>query len=202
MKTAVISQRVDEVRDYDEIRDALDEQWHKLFLRMDTALVPVPNMPETVENTLIRIHPDAIVLSGGNTPAAYGGTAAQRDRVDELLIRYALEHNVPLLGVCRGMQSVVLYFGGTLKKAEGHVAVSHKLVGEIRRTVNSYHGYCVDQPGEELQVIARTEQGSIEAVRHVCYPVYGIMWHPERVEGFDDADLVWIQEKLHLKEEQ
>lgn len=198
MKTVMISQRVDEIKDYDEIRDALDEQWHMLFYEMDAMLIPVPNMPETAANILKRVCPDAIVLSGGNTPAEYGGTAPQRDHTDEALIQYALETATPLLGVCRGMQSVALHFGSALKKVEGHVAARHKVVGEIQRTVNSYHGYSVDQISRELQVLARAEDGNIEAVQHTQYPVYGIMWHPERVTGFDKCDIAWIQEKLCL----
>ena len=40
MKLAVISQRVDEIKDYGEVRDALDEEWQQLFLQMNTALSP------------------------------------------------------------------------------------------------------------------------------------------------------------------
>mgnify|MGYP001078823289 CR=1 FL=1 len=125
MKAVVISQRVDEIKEYGEIRDALDEQWHKLFQKMNAVLLPVPNISENHALLLDRIKPDAIVLSGGNTPVNYGGTAPQRDKTDEALIRFAVEKGIPLLGVCRGMQSVALFFDSSLKKVEGHVAVKH-----------------------------------------------------------------------------
>lgn len=196
MKIVAISQRVDEISDYGEIRDALDEQWHKLFHKMGAVLVPVPNAPENVLFLLAQICPEAIVLSGGNSPTEYGGTAPQRDRTDEMLIHYAVEHSVPLLGVCRGMQSIALYFGSTLKVVEGHVALRHEIVGEIERMVNSYHSYAIDVLGDGLCVIASTKQGSIEAIRHVQYPIYGIMWHPERENAFDEADMKFITDKL------
>lgn len=198
MKLAAISQRADEIKEYGEVRDALDEAWQLFFLRMNTALAPLPNAPETVGEILKRLKPDAIVLSGGNNPVSYGGSAPQRDQTDEMLIQYAIEHNVPLLGVCRGMQSVALYFGGTLKKIEGHVAVLHELEGEIRREVNSYHGYAVDAPGEKIKITARAKDGTIEAICHERYPIYGIMWHPERVEGFSEIDIALIKQKLKL----
>lgn len=198
MKIAVISQRVDEIKDYGEIRDALDEAWQQLFLRLDTALIPVPNEPLAANEILRRVKPEAIVLSGGNNPVVYGGSAAQRDLTDELLIQYASEHNVPLLGVCRGMQSVALYFGGTLKKVEGHVAVQHEIEGETGRKVNSYHGYAVDDPGKNIRILSRTKDGTIEAICHKEYRIYGIMWHPERVKGFSEDDLDLIRDKLQL----
>lgn len=196
MKVVIISQRVDEIKNYGEVRDALDEQWHRLFQKVGAILIPMPNVMEGGAEILKRVRPDAIVLSGGNTPAKYGGTAPQRDQVDELLIQYAVKNSVQLLGVCRGMQSIVLHFGGSLKKVEGHVAVKHKIVGEIQRVVNSYHTYAVDRQGQELHVMAWTEQGDIEAVRHVRYPIYGIMWHPERGAAFDEEDISFMKKML------
>lgn len=198
MKIAVISQRVDEIKDYGEVRDALDEAWQQLFWHMNTALVPMPNAPQVVKEVLERLKPDAIVLSGGNNPVSYGGSAPQRDLTDELLIQYAIDHAVPLLGVCRGMQSVALYFGSTLKKVEGHVAVRHEIEGETVREVNSYHGYAVDVPGEHIKIASKAKDGIIEAIYHETHQIYGIMWHPERVKGFSKDDVNLIKEKLKL----
>lgn len=198
MKLVAISQRVDEVKDYKEIRDALDERWSKLFWQIDAMLIPMPNLPEGIRSILERLSPEAIVLSGGNNPVGYGGTAPQRDNVDEILIKYAVQHSVPLLGVCRGMQSVALYFGSLLKKIEGHVATKHEVFGEVNRIVNSYHSYTVDRLGEGLKVVAQTKKGEIEAIQHHDYQISGIMWHPERVDGFNSDDIKLIKEKLEL----
>lgn len=198
MKIVAISQRVDEIKDYREVRDALDEAWQGLFLKMDTALVPVPNAPQMLAVILERLRPDAIVLSGGNNPVAYGGTAPGRDKVDEELIRYAIEHDIPLLGVCRGMQSIALYFGGTLRKVEGHVAVWHDIDGEMSRKVNSYHSYAVDDPGKNVRIVSRAKDGVAEAICHEKYRIHGIMWHPERVEGFSAEDMEFIRDILEL----
>lgn len=198
MKIIVISQRVDEIKDYGESRDALDEQWHYLFREMGTAMLPIPNMPENVNVILERIRPNAIVLSGGNNPVQYGGAAPQRDRTDELLIRYAVENAVPLLGVCRGMQSIALYYGGTLKKVEGHVGVQHEVKGKIERIVNSYHSYAVEGVEDEFDILAWTKEGNIEAIQHKKHQILGMMWHPERVKGFDELDIKLIREKLKL----
>lgn len=198
MKLIVISQRIDEVKSYEEIRDALDEQWHVLFQKMNAILLPIPNAPDNLLPILDRVNPDAIVLSGGNNPVAYGGKTPQRDKIDQMLISYAVQRCIPLLGVCRGMQSIVLYFDGALKKVEGHVAVNHMIKGKFIREVNSYHSYAVDKLGNDFNILARDESGVIEAIEHQQYPIYGIMWHPERIKGFDQADIEWIREKLLL----
>lgn len=198
MKAVVISQRVDEIKEYGEIRDTLDEQWHKLFKKMNTVLLPVPNISENHALLLDRIKPDAIVLSGGNTPVKYGGTAPQRDKTDEALIRFAVEKGIPLLGVCRGMQSVALFFDSSLKKVEGHVAVKHTVYGEVSREVNSYHSYAIDQLGSKLEILAKDGNGIIEAIKHQQYAIYGVMWHPERVKGFHVEDIRLIKEWLKL----
>lgn len=198
MKLIAISQRVDEIKGYNEVRDALDEQWHSLFLKMNAALVPMPNMPESAGVILEQLQPEAIVLSGGNDPVEYGGTAPGRDKVDSMLIQYAVDNEIPLLGICRGMQSIAIYFGSSLKRVEGHIAVKHEIVGGINRVVNSYHSYAVDRLGKELNVFAKTKDGDIEAIQHCSRQIFGMMWHPERVDGFDELDLKLIAEKLKL----
>lgn len=192
MKIIAISQRIDEIKDYGETRDALDEKWSELFARLDASLVPLPNFPQAIPAILERLKPDGIVLSGGNTPVKYGGNAVNRDRTDEMLIDYAVSHRIPLLGICRGMQSIALYFGSTLKTVEGHVATKHRVYGNICREVNSYHGFSIDCTGNDLAVVAADKNGNIEAIIHKFHPIYGMMWHPERENPFspDDIELI------------
>ena len=90
------------------------------------------------------------------------------------------------------MQSIALYFGGNLKKVSSHVRTRHELRGLILNNVNSYHEYEVDVLPDEFSVTARAEDGVIEAIRHKTLPIEGIMWHPEREEVFNHADIKLI----------
>ena len=54
MKIIAISQRMDEVKEYGEMRDALDEKWSELFASLDAALAPVPNFPQALPAILGR----------------------------------------------------------------------------------------------------------------------------------------------------
>lgn len=189
MKLIFVSQRIDEAASYAERRDALDQRWAVLLAEIGCAMLPVPNHPKTVGALLERVPPDGILLTGGNDPVVCGGNAPERDETDTLLIAYSLAHNVPLLGVCRGMQSVLLHFGGALERVSGHVAVCHDVSGAINRSVNSYHNWGAYQAPIDLEVLARAADGVVEAVRAKAYPVTGIMWHPERAAPFAQADI-------------
>ena len=191
MKRVLISQRVDVIESYRERRDALDQRWAELLWEAGCIGLPVPNHSPTLK-ALLKLFPvDGILLTGGNTHVKYGGAAPERDEVEELLISYSIRSNTPLLGVCRGMQSVVLYFGGTLHKVEGHVAVRHDL--STGRSVNSYHEYTPNILPDELTALAQTEDKKIEYIVHKKLPIAGIMWHPEREPSFVPADIELIQ---------
>jgi putative glutamine amidotransferase len=192
-KILFASQRVDSIKDYQERRDALDQRWAELFWQMGLLLQPVPNHAQTVTALLDKFHPDGILLTGGNDPVAYKGNAPERDEVDTLLIDYAVRNKKPILGVCRGMQSIIAHFGGTLKKIDGHIAVTHNVDGEINREVNSYHAYTVDTLPDVCRVLARSSDGTIESVQHITLPIMAMMWHPERVDPFSKDDLKLIR---------
>ena len=139
-----ISQRIDIYSDIGERRDALDGRWHKLLGCAGFRVLPVPNDENQVKLWLKDCPPSGIILSGGNTPSCYGGSAPERCKTDTILLDFAVKNKVIVLGVCRGMQSIALYFGGSLKKVDGHIQARHQLRGDIKSCVNSYHEYAVD----------------------------------------------------------
>ncbi len=180
---------MDIIADYGERRDTLDQRWAS-FLRETRALpFPVPNDYQSILEILKTAPPDGILLTGGNNPVKYGGNAPERDEIDALLIDYAVTYKVPLIGVCRGMQSIILYFGGSLKKTDGHIAVRHPVNGQLNQIVNSYHGLAPDIVPPCLEVIAYSKDGLVESVKHPSLPIMAIMWHPEREKEFNKDDI-------------
>jgi putative glutamine amidotransferase len=131
-----------------------------------------------------------VLLTGGNTPVDYGGEAVEKDATDICLIDYAIKHKIPLVGVCRGMQSIVLYYGGELVRVERHSNVRHSVSffgTEIE--VNSYHDFGVTIEHTNLVQLAMSNDGVIKAVRDPLKLVFGIMWHPERERPFQVRDV-------------
>ena len=146
---------------------------------------------------------DALLLPGGiDVSASFYHQDADEfsdyydgflDIEEFLLIDAFMQKKKPILGICRGMQMLQVYFHGSL---EPHFdTISHQqdhlhIVQLAKKTylrqlytkellVNSYHHQRVTEIAPELIVDAFCKDGTIEAFHHPIYPVLGIQWHPE-----------------------
>jgi putative glutamine amidotransferase len=186
LKLVAISQRVDAFPERHETRDALDQRLAALVAICGYIPVPVPNaLGGTLRAWLTVVQPAAVVLSGGNDL----GRCAERDDTELALLAHAHERQLPVLGICRGMQMMAHWAGTGLHLVIGHVRTRHRLLGHISAEVNSYHGYSLSACPEGFEVLARSEDGEIEAIRHLSLPWEGWMWHPEREENFVPGDV-------------
>lgn len=102
----------------------------------------------------------------------------------------------PVFGICRGLQTLNVHFGGTLyPHLRDHPYSKHMtdLVHEISFTnaegniaeqrVNSFHHQAIRILGEGLESLAEDDgDGIIEAIRHETLPIYAVQWHPERLD--------------------
>jgi anthranilate synthase component 2/putative glutamine amidotransferase len=171
-------------------------------------LPPLPEVDPDVVGVL-----DGLVLSGGGDvdPARYGadrhpstgGTSAVRDATEEALLRAALAADVPVLGVCRGMQVLNVALGGTLVQHlpevvghDGHrpepatfgrtcVRIEQdsllgRLLGE-ETDVACYHHQAIGTLAPDLVAVGRADDGTVEAVE-LRGPRFalGVQWHPEQ----------------------
>ena len=157
---------------------------------------------------------DGVVLTGGGDPdpALYGEepvpelgeVCVERDRQELFIARWAAEHGLPLLGVCRGMQVASVALGGALHQDlaragyrdiehyqdSGPPALAHtvrltgngllqRLFGE-RFRVNSYHHQAVKTLPGGLELLAEAPDGVPEAAQLKDHPFYFLVqWHPE-----------------------
>lgn len=192
-KCIAVTQRVEYVEASKERRDALSQEWAELAEICGFVPLILPNRLPTAGEIFQKIPPDGILLTGGNDI----GDAPERDETERFLIQRAAEARIPLLGVCRGMQMILNYFGTPLQKVEGHVRVEHPLSnGDV---VNSFHGWGTAECKEPLVPEAWSGDGILEAVRHQNYPwIRGIMWHPERYHPPRVRDVQFIKEVFRL----
>ena len=133
---------------------------------------------------------DGFILSGGDNV----GDDPLRDNTEKKIIEFAIAHNLPTFGVCRGMQAINNFFNGSVidSKNSKHVGKPHiiKIVNEriqqfLGKTiqVNSYHNNILTSKslGENLQEFAITDfDNTVEGIMHKNKPIIGVMWHPER----------------------
>lgn len=183
MKRILISQRRDYIKDRDETRDALDVRWAKILFELGFLPIPLCSELANQKDYIHLLKPDGILLSGGNDI----GAAPMRDSTESNVLDFAKKHELPVLGICRGMQMINHYCNGSLKTVSNHVATRHDLQGvwakkQGYQSVNSYHqqGIYTNTLGENLVALATASDHIIEAIEHNTLPWLGIMWHPER----------------------
>lgn len=177
--------------DRDETRDALDQRLIAWIIGCGFTPVPVPNgLSESISNWLMKLQPAALVLSGGNDI----GLCPERDETEMALLSHAKDLTLPVLGICRGMQIMAHWAGATLHPVTGHVRARHQLTGQIFTEVNSYHYHALSDCPSDFEVIALSEDGEIEAIRHLLLPWEGWMWHPEREPDFLQHDIQRIKD--------
>ncbi|MBI4322331.1 MAG: aminodeoxychorismate/anthranilate synthase component II [Chloroflexi bacterium] len=133
---------------------------------------------------LARMRPSHIVISPGPGDPTDAGVSL------EVITRFYRE--VPILGVCLGHQCIAHAFGGTVVRAprlmHGKTSgIIHDGQGILRGvpspfTATRYHSLIVDGPiPPELVVSARTAEGEIMGLRHACYLLEGVQFHPESI---------------------
>jgi len=166
---------------------------------------------------------DAFVLTGGHDvmPSAYRGPVdhrtitevdPRRDDFERGAIDRALKSEIPVLGICRGLQIANVHFGGTLlpdieeagfrshrsdpngERRHDVVLEQESLIGTIGRSatgnVNTSHHQAADGVGSGLIVSARSDDGIIEALElqgsHASPFFLLVQWHPERMADFEN----------------
>jgi len=175
--------------EYPELRDALDVRYSSYFASLGINILPISNNPNTTKQILDKVKPEGIILSGGNDLNEF----AVREHTEDKLIEFCIKKNKPIIGICRGAQKLNQYFGGSANKIQGHVGTLHEIWDHRERlsaSVNSFHNYgiCKHTLSAELLPICYSNDGSIEAFRHIDMPILGVMWHPERM---NDACVVF-----------
>lgn len=153
------------------------------------------------------------VLSKAEPVALVETTDRSRDDFEFALLDSAMDHHLPVLGICRGLQLTNVYLGGTLiadlphSGFPAHTAASgapelrhsvtvapgsllHAVVGSTQGEINSYHHQAVLRPAEQLVVSARSADGVPEAMewkhREGRPFLLLVQWHPERMTGRTD----------------
>ena len=152
------------------------------------------------------IHPKAFGRSDG--VAQTEGVDERRDNFEFKVIEKALAQRMPVLGICRGMQSLNVYCGGTLyldlesggysrhhEEMEKRTGIKLRLknesmlaaiVGKNLGEVNSFHHQGVERVGKGLAVCARSDDGVIEAMewadKNEAPFLLLVQWHPERMK--------------------
>ncbi|SHK36284.1 membrane dipeptidase [Xylanibacter ruminicola] len=180
--------------------------------------VPVVIPPVADKHVIINTleHIDALILSGGGdiNPLWAGeepspklhGINQERDLPELLIARLAYNRQIPMLGICRGIQTLATAFGGKVSQDISDVAtIKHSqdadrseathsvtidedstlfnIYKEEKVMVNSFHHQAVAEAGDKFRVVAKSADGIIEAIESAEFKsILGVQWHPECLE--------------------
>ena len=200
---------------YSDIDATVRDRYYKQIINAGGVPVIIPPIADTaiVADTLEKV--DGILLTGGGdyNPLWCGEEPSpklhninkERDAAELILTRLAYNKQIPMLGICRGIQTLAMALGGhvaqdissqaTIKHSqdadreeathsviieEGSILFSiyHNRIGSL--PVNSFHHQAVDNPGSLFRATAHSKDGIIEAIESTEYKnVMGVQWHPE-----------------------
>ncbi len=160
---------------------------------------------------------DGVLFSGGVdvNPVLYGEEKQfdsveiddERDAFEKALFAAVYPKGTPILGICRGIQSINVFLGGTLHQhIEGHRqdvggemrthaitiaegSMFHRICGKTSVMVNTFHHQTVKEPAPGLLVDAVGPDGHIEALHSAAHPfLFAVQFHPEIYNACDDDD--------------
>lgn len=189
-------------------------------------LLPLSDNPDNWEAYVDSF--DGFVFTGGQdvAPSLYhrektplcGYQAPQRDAQEIGMLKLLLERDKPVLGICRGIQTMNVAAGGTLhqhlpedapspvvhaQQKPFHIphhqvdilegSLLYRSIGLTRLSVNSMHHQAVDDPAPGFTVSARAEDGLAEAIEHPDKRFFlGVQWHPEHLwQCYDSSRRLW-----------
>ncbi|MGK7391113.1 MAG: gamma-glutamyl-gamma-aminobutyrate hydrolase family protein [Candidatus Cyclobacteriaceae bacterium M2_1C_046] len=124
-----------------------------------------------------------------------------RDELEFGLLKEAVNRNLPIIGICRGMQLINIHFNGSLHqdiknfyvevpqvtsifpKKTILIAPDSCLAGVLKTLdckVNALHNQAIKEPGEGIVIVAREPNDVVQGIEHTGFPfVIGVQWHPE-----------------------
>ncbi len=191
----------------------LAESYYKSVAKAGAVPVIIPPLADTdvIINTLEKI--DGLILSGGGDyDPRYAGEEAdpklgevnpERDLPELLITRLAYNRQIPILGICRGIQTLAMALDGKVRQDITDIAtinhsqneersiathqisiekdsILHQLYNKTQISVNSFHHQAVCDCGERFRVTATSEDGIIEAIESREFKsIMGVQWHPE-----------------------
>ncbi|MFW5774940.1 MAG: anthranilate synthase component II [Chitinivibrionales bacterium] len=130
---------------------------------------------------VVRQAPSYVVISPGPKDPAAAGISIK--------LILSIYKQIPVLGVCLGMQCINEAFGGKTVRAplpmHGKVSsIEHTGVGLFQgvsqpATVARYHSLAADDVSRELSVTAKTSDGVVMGLSHTSFPLHGVQFHPE-----------------------
>ncbi len=108
----------------------------------------------------------------------------EMDLLDQKIIEFCIKEKKTLLGICRGIQSINVFLGGSLKQNILNHSNENHFIQKNQKyyLVNSFHHQSIHHLAKDLNIVATSLDGEIEVVQHKSLPIYGVQFHPELMD--------------------
>ena len=133
-------------------------------------IIPLPNLIKVPD-----IDYDCLILTGGPD-------SISRNQTENLMYDHAVSKGVPVIGICHGAFAIADINSSDFNRISGHVDADIKITMEGKKhTVRCYHSQNIKTLSDEFIVTSYDQDGNIHSFQHKVLPIYGIVWHPERM---------------------
>ena len=196
-----------------QAKQFINEAYINSVVRADATpiVLPIIQDEEAIQAQVDML--DGLIVTGGidvnplfynENPLPLQKTSSlERDQYELKLLEYADKKQIPIFGICRGIQIMNVYFKGTLyqdisysnkqvlkhtqdEKRENYSHTieieSNSFLSDIfkeKANVNSFHHQAIKDVAPNFRVVARARDGIIEAIQHETRPIYAVQFHPE-----------------------
>jgi len=186
MKNFIISSQIFEDQ-HGTMLTSYDVDTLEMLNKLNILITPV-NISNKINKHLLMNADGLFLMGGGNiNKIERKKTNKIRDEFEKKLFRYFKKQNKPIIGICRGFQNIVNFYGIKLHKIEDHVRTNHHIKINNSRfikykslNVNSYHNLAIKNLPKNFSIISKLEDGSIEIAEHKKKNILCFMFHPER----------------------
>jgi len=181
MKKIGTTQRLIKLNESDTY-DALDNNLFKYFRKLDFELIPIPNFygllneDQELHDWIDQNKIEKFLLSGGGDPYKLD----ERFYLEKRILDYSKTNLLPVFGICRGLERMILHEGGELTEISGHVNQEIDFMGEISGKFKCFHELSISKLPKMFQILSESPDKSIEAIKHRTFAWEACMWHPER----------------------
>ena len=219
---------------YGDLTCKLAETYYKSVWKAGGVPVIIPPLSDTdsIINTLE--HVDGLLLSGGadfnplyvgeEPQSKLSGINSERDLPELMITQLAYNRQIPILGICRGIQTLALALGGkVMQDISGATQLKHSqdadrsepthtvcveegstlfnIYKETTLYVNSFHHQAVCEAGDKFRVTAKAPDGIIEGMESTEYKsIIGVQWHPECMDEGQPLFQWLVQEATQYRE--
>jgi gamma-glutamyl-gamma-aminobutyrate hydrolase PuuD len=153
--------------------DCLEHGWQQLL--SGHTHFSIANNPEQDFEKLVK-DLDFIIFTGGDASPI-------RLKTEIRLLTECYKQNKPILGVCHGALLINQLEEGINAECEGHYNTKHNVIMNKKvYTVNSHHQNKILSLPQNFEIVAITKEGDIEAFKHKQRNIWGVVWHPERMD--------------------